>query len=176
MRKIILFLGFLCAGHTAISQTTLISPVPANSQGITDLRLPNGTSAHTSIRGHYLLRASEIPLLSGSQITGLGFAYVRGTNALASGNFIVYLQNTADNSNTKSMTWATAISTMTEVYNGTYTLPQTDSTNVDFVLQTPFTYTGGAIYVAYEYIGSSFATVSATNVAQNECIGPYQKR
>lgn len=160
-----LFLFYLLAQ----GQEILIRNAPANASGTTDLRMPNGTAVHTSMRGHFLLRSEYMGNISPNVLLRtLGMPYYRGTNIPAGGTIKFYLQNTTDNSNTKSMTWATAITEMTEVYNGPFNLPVDPSTHLDLQLNgTDFTYTGGALYVAYEYVGTAFASVSAVNHAQN---------
>ena len=49
---------------------------------------------------------------------------------------------------------------MTQVYSGTYTIPA-NATNVDVTLSTPFTYTGGSVYVAFDFIRTGTAATTA---------------
>lgn len=150
----------------AFSQTNLTVGAPANTNGNSALRAPNGTTAHTTLRAHIIITAAEMASIpSGTVISGLGFLYNTGANIPASGNIQFYLENTSDATNLKSSTWATAISTMTSVYSGAYTIPDlTLQTNV--ATTTPFTYTGGGLYVAYDYLGSTFATTAATYLCE----------
>src|SRR5439155_10357390 len=77
-------------------------------------------------RSVYLIKASELAangLTSGSAVTGIGWNYQTAQNVTASTPLIVYLQNTSDVTNTKSTTWATAITGMTVVHNAATTLP-----------------------------------------------------
>ena len=46
---------------------------------------------------------------SGSVVNSLGFNYLVAHNAGITGTIVIYLQNTADATNTKSTTWATAV-------------------------------------------------------------------
>lgn len=162
MKKITLFLIVFLGVFTAQSQPNSIVGAPANTNGTTAQRAPNGTSAHTTLRAHIIITAAEMASIpSGTVFNGLGFLYAAAANVPATGNIQFYLENTTDVVNNKSTTWSTAISTMTSVYNGAYTIPSASlQTNVP--TSTPFTYTGGGLYVAYDYVGSTFATTSAT--------------
>src|SRR5690349_13349910 len=76
-------------------------------------------------RSVYLIKATELAaagFTSGSSPTAIGWNYQTGGTA-GSAPLIVYIQNTADTTNTKSTTWATAITGMTIVHNATTSLP-----------------------------------------------------
>lgn len=90
--------------------------------------------------------------------------YNVGASSAVTGNLKIYLSNTTSTTNANGTDWATIISTMTMVYNGNYTIPVTTTPlGVDVALSTPFVYTGGGIYVAYEWSCSGpFATTAAT--------------
>jgi Secretion system C-terminal sorting domain len=167
MKNLVLLVSFLLSLSTFHSQTNLSVEAPANTGATTQLRAPNGTAAHTTVRGHIIVTAAEMAgIPSGTVINGLGFLYSAGADVPASGNIQFYMENTADATNLKSTTWATAISTMTQVYNGTYTVPNVAGpTNVS--LSTGFTYTGGGVYVAYDYLGTTFSATPATYLCNN---------
>lgn len=150
-----------------------ITEAQPNNGSTTGLRAPNGTSAHTSFRGHIIILASELTNVpSGVTITKLGFSYSVGTDGLADGNLKMYMENSTDASNLKSTDWVTAISTMTNVSDASYTIPiSTGPVDTDIPNSTPFVYTGGAIYVAYEYIASNTAVGSAIYFADNTQAG-----
>jgi hypothetical protein len=161
MRKISILLCALFCFSVAFSQVNLTVPVPAISNGTSTLRAPNGTTTHTTIRAHMIISASEltgIPI--GTSLNGVGFVLSTAPNIPAGGNIQFYLENTTDATNIKSTTWATAIATMTSVYNGSFSLPATVGP-ADVVLTTNFTYTGGGLYVAYDYLGTTFSTSPA---------------
>lgn len=161
MKDLRLILLLLLATVCSHAQSTLIVGAPANNGGTTTLRAPNGTSSHTSLRAHLLITAAELASIPmGTSIQGIGFLLSNGCDTPASGNIQFYLENTTDLTNSKSTHWATAITGMTSVYNGTYNLP-TSGGPIDHSTTSTFTYTGGGLYVAYEYVGSSFATTSA---------------
>ncbi len=167
--KIFGLLLFLLPG-LAVAQVTLVRPVPASAITTTQLRTPNGTSSHAFLRGHMILTAAELAAVpTGTTFTSFGMSYADGTDSPAGGTFRVYLQNTADTTNTKSTTWTTAIAPMTEIYSGTLQLPVgTTPATVDLALPvSSFVYTGGGLYVAYEYVGSTFAADPATYYANS---------
>ena len=169
MKKITMILGSILCISTAFSQVNLIVPAPANTNATTTSRAPNGTSAHTTLRGHIIVTAAEMANIpNGTVFNGLGFLYNSGVNVAAGGTLKFYLENTADVTNLKSTNWATAISTMTSVYNGSYSIPvSTVPVTTDVTLTGTFTYTGGSVYVAYDYLGTSFATTAAVYLCNN---------
>lgn len=170
MRKLTLILGSILFGTVLNSQVNLTVPAPANNGGTSTLRAPNGTAAHTTIRGHLIIPASELTgIPTGTSLNGLGFSISTAPDVAAGGNIQFYLENTADVTNLKSTTWTTAIGTMTSVYNGAFTLPAAIGP-ADVILTTPFVYTGGGLYVAYDYLGTTFSTTAAS-VFCNTTIG-----
>lgn len=106
------------------------------------------------MRACALVLQSELTgIVPNSTITSFGFTLNTGTNLTAvAGNFTLYLENTNDVAYTKSATYATAITGMTQVYGSVMTVPTTaTSSSITITLSTPFTYTGGALYVAYDW-------------------------
>ena len=175
MKKTLLTLLTLVLGSfIAYSQAELTVTAP-NGAATTGLRAPNGTSAHTVVRGIIIVTAAELASIpNGTTLTKLGFILSSGASPGPSGGSIqMYLQNTADVTNLKSTTWATAISTMTNVYNGIYSIPSVAGP-VDFTLTTPFVYTGGSVYVAYDYLGSTFTTTASVYSANNTLTGGWK--
>lgn len=129
-------------------------------------RAPQGSRNVT--RSVWLITAAEMAaggFMNGDALAGLGFTFQVAQNTPTTGNFVVYLQNTADATNTKSTTWATAITGMTTASNGTITLPATPGEfNYNFSGGSPFTYTGGGLYIAYDYNNSGTVSTAA-NIA-----------
>ncbi len=173
-KKLLLLITPFLGVVIGYSQAELTVLAPTNN-GTTGLRAPNGTTAHTTIRGVIIVTAAELAAIpNGTLISKLGFALSSGaTPGPAGGNIQFYLENTADVTNTKSTTWATAISTMTSVYNGAYSIPSVAG-NVDITLSTPFAYTGGSIYVAYDYLGTTFTTTGALYLANSTLAGGWK--
>ena len=129
-------------------------------------RAPQGGRNVT--RSIWLITAAEMSaagFTNGMQITGIGFTYQAGQDVTTTGNAIFYMQNTANTTNSKSTTWATAISGMTVVSNAAITLPNSAGEfDYSFSGGSPFIYTGGAIYIAYDYQNLS-NPVSSLNTA-----------
>ncbi len=106
-------------------------------------------------RGVYLISAAEMAasgMFNGQTVTGIGWLNSVASGVVAPGTLILYLQNTSDVSNTKSTTWTSAISGMTIAHNGAFTLPNALQMNLTaFSGGSPFTYTGGGVYVAFDW-------------------------
>jgi len=155
------------------AQVNISTGSPANNGATTQLRAPNGFADHTTLRAHMIIPAAEVnTLVNGDVVTSIGFTLQAGVAGNATGNIQFYLENTSDVTNLKSTTWATAIGTMTSVYNGAITLPvSTGNVNIDLPTNGAFTYTGGGIYVAYDYAATTFSTVPATYLCNNTIPG-----
>lgn len=174
-KKLLLLMLPLMGAFLTYSQAELTVVAP-NGIATTGLRAPNGTAAHTSVRGVIIVSAAELSAIpSGTIISKLGFILSAGaTPGPAGGNIKFYLENTADATNLKSTNWATAISTMTNVYDGAYSIPAVAGPTADLILSSGFTYTGGAVYVAYDYLGATFSTVAGVYNADNTLAGGWK--
>lgn len=173
MKKLLLF---ICALSTfvATAQTDYFEALPNNNSTSQNGRAPQGAVAYS--KSVWLITAAEMAaggFTTGTQIQGIGFNIVEAQNTATTGTFKVYLQNTLDGTNTKSTTWATAVTGMTTVHNGNLTIPATEGTfDTAFAGGSPFTYTGGAIYVAFEYANTgTVATVPNTILCNNTLVG-----
>jgi hypothetical protein len=117
-------------------------------------------------RSIYLIKASELAAsgyTSGSSPTTIGWNYQTGGTA-GSAPLIVYMENTADTTNTKSTTWATAITGMTTVHNATTAVPAAAGPfDINLTGGSPFTYTGGGLYIAFDW-GQYTGTLGTTTV------------
>ncbi len=95
---------------------------------------------------------------NGDTIKSLGF--IINTNALGTalnGNIKIYMVNTTDATYLKSTTWSTILTSggaMDTVYNGSMTIPAATGPYT-VTLTKPFKYTGGGVYVAYEWTVST---------------------
>ena len=139
---------------------------------------PNGATAFRRIA--FIIPQSEITGLipSSTNLTKLRIPYLLGP-ADANGNPIittqnigVYLMNTTDavftstslGGTTTSLTWASTAAAMTSVYNGAITI----GANAEITFATPFNYTGGGLYVAFDIATTSaLATYSASILSNN---------
>ncbi len=131
---------------------------------------PNARAPQTKNRferGVYLITASEMAAagyVAGSSPTSIGWNYQTGGTSDQQAPLTVYLQNTSDTTNTKSTTWTTAITAMTVVHNANTTLPAAAGPfNITLTGGSPFTYTGGGLYVAFDWGGYN-GTLSTTTV------------
>lgn len=127
-------------------------------------RAPQGTRRYA--RSVYLITAAEMSasgLVSSDVINSIAFTYTTAQDIATTGNLTVYLQNTADTSNLKSTTWSTA--GMTTVSNASLNIgTSTGTLFIPFSGGSAFTYTGGALYVAFDYqnAAGTIATVAPT--------------
>lgn len=156
--------------EAAMAQAVLRVTAPLQDSSTTSASGPNGTVAHAYVRAHWIITASELASLPlNTALSSLGFDYSAATNSAAGGTIKFYLQNTSDAVNNKGGTWATAISGMTLVYDGAFNLPVAPGALVaDVALSGSFTYTGGGLYVAYEYIGQQFSSAVAVYRANSQ--------
>lgn len=127
-------------------------------------------------RCYFLILASEMEASgfpAGVNISSIGYNYQYGTDISTTGYFKVYLENTSDITNNKSMNWNQAVSTMTLVNSDSLKI-QTESGIFDIPLNnsSAFTYTGGGIYVAFEYSNPSGILSSYSNVCWTNRIMP----
>lgn len=154
MKKIYLILtiiGLLSTFNGVSQQSYFKAPTGTST---TTVRAPNGTSAHSYMRGCYIVPASELCGMSTvAMINALGFNLVNGCGSAAvTGTIQIYLENTSDLSYQKGNTWASIIAPMTSVYNNTMTIPLTaGNTTVNLMFPSAFTYTGGGLYVAFDW-------------------------
>ncbi len=166
---------FIAAG--AIQDVLAACPVavlPSDGSTSGNARAPSIRYGYA--RSVYLIKASEIQasgLQANGLITAIGWGYTTAPGAVGSAPLKVYLQNTSDVTNTKSTSWATAISGMTLVHNATTQLPNSlnpfDITFTGTGIST-FTYTGGGIYVAFDW-GAYTGTLSTTTVVDCNSTG-----
>src|SRR5690606_7312813 len=92
-----------------------------------------------------------------------------------SGNFTLYLQNTTDVAYLKGTNFANAITGMTSVFANVMTIPlSAGATSILITLSTPFVYTGGGLYVAYDWAstGPFTSATIATYYAESVVLTP----
>jgi hypothetical protein len=130
-------------------------------------RAPQGSRPCT--RSVWIITAAEMAasgLISGDVINSLGFNFMTAQSTATTGTIAIYLQNTTDATNLKSTTWSTAITGMTTVSNSGVTIPATTGNfDIPFAGGTSFTYSGGALYVAFDYQNFSNPLAAIDNVA-----------
>lgn len=156
-----------------------ITALPNNGGNSGFARCPS--TRYRKAQSVYIITAAELAangMISGQNITSIGWNYLTAPVTAGTGTLVVYLQNTTDVTNLKSTAWATAITGMTTVHNAATLLPGTAGA-FDFTLSggSPFTYTGGGLYVAFDwcYLSpnplSTTAAVSCNNTLANGLLG-----
>ncbi len=126
-------------------------------------RAPGNTFRYQ--RTMYLITPAEMAASgfpSGQLIQGIGFQVYSAGGTSQTGNFKIYLMNTSDNTYQLGSSWTTAGFTMVSdiaafavpIAVGPYT--------VNFSGGSPFTYTGGGVYVAWEFSNPSPGTLGTT--------------
>lgn len=166
MKKITLLIVILLASLSIQAQTDTYTVLTQNGGTSQNGRAPQG--ARPAGRSVWLITPAEMAAsgFPNGHVTSLGFLYSVAHSAGITGTIVIYLQNTTDTTNTKSTTWATAISGMTTVSNAAVTLPSTiGAFEIPFSNGTWFDYTGGGLYVAFDYQNFSNPLSSAASTA-----------
>ncbi len=136
-------------------------------------RAPQGSQRY--IRTIYFIAASEMAAAgfpAGADINLIGFNYSIAQSITTTGSFLVYLENTTDAAFTKpSSLWTDLIAPMTLVDSNNVTIPAaTGFFDIPFVGGSAFTYTGGGLYVAFEYQNASNPLSTANTALCNTAI------
>jgi hypothetical protein len=148
-------------------QDVNIYALPDNGATSGNARAPQGSQRYA--RTVYLITAAELMASgfpSNEVINLIGFRYSVAQSVETTGDFKVYLQNTTDASYSKgSDVWTDIITPMTLAHDNPVTIPAaTGFWNIPFVNGSAFTYTGGGLYVAFEYQNAA-GTLSTNNTA-----------
>ncbi len=153
----------------SLAQCNTYTAIPLIS-GATSTNGRAPCAGHSRSRAVYLVRPSDMAaaVIGPGLITGIGWTYNTVPAIAASGPLVIYLQNTSDVTNTKSTTWATAISGMTIVANATYNLGTSKNLTLNFTGGSPFNYTGGGVYVAFDW--GCNTTVSPVTIECNSSV------
>lgn len=179
MKKLLLLIFTLCAFTVTMAQTRQSAEcndegtnyVPSAVQfngnetdAISLWALPStgATSGNTRIPGNiyryqrteYLITAAEMAASnfpSGQDINSIGFLVGTAGATTQSGTFTVYLKNTSDATYSLGASWdITGFTKVSEIANWTVPIV-TGSYEVPFSGGSSFTYTGGGVYVAWEF-------------------------
>ena len=173
MKKItflFLLLSVLSVTET-FAQSDYYTCIPSDGSTSGNARAPHGRFRYQ--RGVILIKATEMTasgIVNTDVINSIAFNYLVAQDVVTNGTMTLYLQNTADVTNLKSTTWATAIAGMTTVSTGAVTVPNTVGNAIyNFSGGSPFTYTGGGVYVAFDYqnaanpLPATFATIDCNS-------------
>ncbi|MDX5443042.1 MAG: T9SS type A sorting domain-containing protein [Hymenobacteraceae bacterium] len=166
---------FVFAAGQTVAQNYLVVPSTANTLS----SVYKGPSTAFTItppdptlnvqRTAMIYRASEVSAFpTNTNITSVGFNLDSAASTVVNGILKVYLVNTTDATFLRSTNWNTLLASptaMTLVHDDTIAIP---TTNGWFdVPVTPFNYTGGGLYLAYEWEALNKATFDAIYVADN---------
>lgn len=175
MKKITLaLLTVIALSKPVFSQATFTVTAPQYNGDWAALVGPNGFSSpsvasptltYAHNRACYLVTQAELArmALTNSVVTDFGFDIYRPGSAAIPGTFTLYLENTSDVVYSKGTNFATIITGMATHYSSNLTIPagsQNATTTVNMPLSSSFSYTGGGIYVAYEWLA---AAANSTN-------------
>lgn len=177
MKKTLFFLIGLLFTQATFGQVNLFFEAPQNNASTTQVRAPNGQSTAAYMRACALVLQNELANIpANTNITSFGFTLSTSgsVSTPVAGNFTVYLQNTTDVSYLKGTTWSTILTGMTVCYANVLTIPLSSaSTSVVVTLSTPFNYSGGGIYVAYDWFSTGpFSTTPATYLSESAILNP----
>jgi hypothetical protein len=174
MKKITLsVLATVAMLTSGYSQAVYNIVAPFNDNSISPFRGPNGTANYAYQRSVMFIHELELLPMNLSTINSVSFQYKNGTGSIpVIGNFTLYLENTTDQDMLKPNSFSAISATMSPSYIGTYTVPGgTGASTISLQLTTAFTYTGGGLYVAWDFDSAGpFATAAAT-LASNSVTG-----
>lgn len=117
-------------------------------------------------RSSAVYKASEFVgvINSGQQIYSIGYQITAAATAAVTGNIKIWMVNTPDSSFLRSTIWDTLLAlpvAMQQVYDGPLTInPTTGVYNIPF--QNAFNYSGGGVYVAFEWNIPGVVSTSAS--------------
>ncbi|MCX6252057.1 MAG: T9SS type A sorting domain-containing protein [Bacteroidetes bacterium] len=144
-------------------------------------RIPRNAGAYFQ-REELLILSSEMAASgypSGVTVDALGFLIATAGVGTQTGTLNIYLMNTSDVTYTLGSTWTTTGFTMVST-NAAFTVPiAAGSYTIPFVGGSTFTYTGGGVYVAWEFsnptlVGGTTALVAYCNTNQASMCYGYQ--
>lgn len=138
---------------------------PVGGTGTSQVRGPNGTSAHANHRASMVTLASEFAAIgidSGSIITSMGFLMTIPPSSDVRGRMRVWLQPTDSTRYTKGTSWVSILNGMVLVADDSVTISSSSTRwNVNFT--NPIVYGGKSWNVAWEFNSAGpFAATAAT--------------
>ncbi len=155
----------LTAGPDGSVSSCPLTVLPGDGSTSGNARAPSTRFA--SSRAVYLITAAELAASgysNGQSPTSIGWNYDTAPGVGGTAPLKVYLQNTSDTTYSKGTGFNAAISGMTNVHNASTALPGAAGPfDITFSGGSNFTYTGGGLYVAYDW-GAYGGTLSTTSV------------
>lgn len=172
MKKITLaILAVTALAFSSVAQSNYNVVAPPNVGATSSLRAPNGTADHAYQRTVMFINHEELVPMNIATFTSIAFQYLNGTGSTpVAGTMTLMLLNATDFQYSLGGTYNTAITGMSTVFVGPYTVPAASgSATVPLTLGTPFNYTGGGLYVAWDFESTGpFATTAASLASCNQ--------
>lgn len=166
LSKIFFLLSIFLIGSDTMAQSQF-NPVISGGSTSQNGRAPQGLSAVT--RTVFIVTAAEMTaggFTTGDQISGLGFSYETAQNISTPGDIKIYLQNSTSTTNNKGTNWASIITGMTLASDAATIVPAaTGDYNIEFSNGTTFNYTGGSLFVAFDFQNLSNPVATTPNVS-----------
>lgn len=160
MKKNLFFILCILFVSSFYAQVNVTVDAPAGNS-VTQRVGPNNLKGSKHMKSCFLITTAELSALTGSIVNAIGFSLMKGASVAFSGSLTVYLQNTTDNTYGKSTDFSVATSNMVSHYTGSYSPPVSNSQqSVTLPCSTNFTYTGGGIYVALDWVTNGPFTYS----------------
>jgi hypothetical protein len=181
MKKIVLSIFLLLGVFASHAQSDYYDALTSDGGISGKGRAPQG--AKNCNRSVYLITATELQdqgYAANDVINAIAFNYLVAQDiATTSTSFTLYMQNSTDVTNLKVTPWDTAITGMTIVSTDNITIPaKTGKFHIPFSGTNTFTYTGGSVYIAFDYqntgtVATIFNTASTNYKGLNNGINTY---
>jgi len=152
--------------------TLVAAPQYVLSPGTTGLSGPSGTATAKYFRAAQIVLPAEYAaanIANGDGIRSVGFVLNAAPTTAVTGIMKVYLQNSTDASYLESTTWTNIIDSMTLVHNVAVTIPA-GATQYNMAVNQNFIYTGGSMYLAYEFEQTSPALTTGLVYRANTAV------
>ena len=168
-RSIVAVLLLLTGTGATLAQpvgTTVVVPGQARYPNVTTSTLSRGPDPSKNYQRVMAVYppADVLGVGPGLPLQSLGFRLRTPATAAVSGTLRLWLRNTTDPNYSLTNVWAYSLQNpvpFQQVYNGPLTIPAVAGW-FDVAFQTPFAYTGGGFYLAYEW--ETTAPIAASGV------------
>ncbi len=145
--------------------------LPSTGSTSGNARIPRNNTVRYQ-REMYLIMPSEMAASgypNGALVSSIGWLIATAGVGTQTGTLNIWLMNTADVTYTLGSTWNTA--GFTQVHSdAAFTVPiAAGSYEVPFNLGVPFTYTGGGVYIAWEFVNEAGALPSPSTTLVASC-------
>jgi hypothetical protein len=148
------------------------APQYALSPGNTGVSGPTGTLASTFFRAAQIILPTEyadVGINNGDGIRSVSFTFNTLPPAAFSGRMKVYLQNSTDASYLKNNIWNDIATGMTLVFDDSVFIPA-GSSQLDMPVNQNFIYTGGSMYMAFDWEQTSPPNAAGLTYRSNTAV------